>query len=85
MNNGDRSDSNVFLLVDQTHLRMDHLVYDSAIFINPLALANYGDEDWIGKCKKLAQICNPVNLGFQTLQRIAAYQCCRWLRVLSED
>ena len=66
------------------NLRLDHLVIDQSVYCNPMATSTYDDEDFVGKTKKLAQMCQPLYLGYQCLERYAAYVCCRWLRQLTE-
>ena len=61
-------------------LRTDHLCIDQAQVMNPFMLSTYDDEDYVGKCKQLAIRSTAQNLGYQILQRYAAYVCCRWLR-----
>ena len=63
-------------------LRIDHLAIDQAPVMNPFLLSTYDDEDFVGKCKQLAIRSAALNMGYQTLQRYAAYCCCRWLRTL---
>lgn len=66
------------------YLRMDHLIYDVAPRMNPLALSTYQDEDAVGKVKRLAMLSHPTRMGGQVLARYSAYVCVRWLRKLSE-
>ena len=61
-------------------LRLDHLCIEQAPFLNPFVQSAYTDEDMMGKAKRLAAASSPCRLGFQVLQRYAAYVCCRWLR-----
>lgn len=65
-------------------LRLDHLCLDHARYCNPLHISTYEDEDYVGKIKKLAMRSTPQNLGYQCLQRYAAYTCCRWLRQMGD-
>ena len=74
-------DNNVLMWV----LRIDHLCIDQAALMNPLTLSTYDDEDFVGKCKKLAMRSDVRALGYQTLHRYAAYVCCRWLRQLTDS
>ena len=69
---------------DVGNLRLDHLVIDQSQYCNPMASSTYDDEDFVGKTKKLAQMCQPMYLGYQCLERYAAYVCCRWLRQLTD-
>ncbi|CAL1148367.1 unnamed protein product [Cladocopium goreaui] len=64
--------------------QLDHLVIDQSMYCNPMATSTYDDEDFVGKTKKMAQMCQPLYLGYQCLERYAAYVCCRWLRQLTE-
>ena len=61
-------------------LRLDHLCYDTAPRQSLLMASTYADEDMIGKIKQFAARSHPVRLGFQVLNRYAAYTCCRWLK-----
>ena len=62
-------------------LRLDHLVLDQSAIMNPLMGSNYNDEDMMGNVKKLCMGSSPNRLGYQVLERYAAYICCRWMRV----
>ena len=64
--------------------RLDHIAYDLAPMVCPLRLSCYNDEDAVGQVKRLAARSHPNQLGYQVLQRYAAYVCCRWLRQLTE-
>ena len=63
--------------------RLEHLVYDCAPRLSPLPASTYADEDMVGKIKQFALKSHPFRLGYQILQRYAAYCCCRWLRQLT--
>lgn len=65
-------------------LRLDHIVYDTAEFVNPILLSCYVDEDAVGKLKKLAMVSSPQKMGEHVLNRYAAYLCVRWLRMLTD-
>lgn len=66
------------------HPRLDHLVYDTAPVFNPIKVACYGDEDAVGKVKRLAMLCNPLKMGNYVLSRYAAFCAVRWLRQLTD-
>ena len=67
------------------NLRIDHLVIDQAPLMNPLILSTYDDEDFVGKCKRLALLSDPQNFSYQICERYAAYVCVRWLRQLTNS
>ena len=68
------------MLPDNVYLRLDHLVYDIAPFVNPIKISCYMDEDAVGRVKRLAIASNPMKMGEYVLSRYAAYCCVRWLR-----
>ena len=65
-------------------LRLDHICYDMAKYVNPLRVTCYMDEDCVGRLKQLAMHSHPVQMGHQVLERYSAYVCCRWLRQENE-
>lgn len=65
----------------KTH-QLDHLVLDQARRCNPLWVASYSDEDYVGKVKTMAVRAVPNGLCFQVLQRYCAFVCIRWRREL---
>ncbi len=65
-------------------LRLDHIVLDTAQYVNPIILSCYVDEDAVGKLKKLAMASSPQKMGEHVLNRYAAYLCVRWLRMLTD-
>lgn len=61
-------------------VRLDHLCFETAPRFSLLMASTYADEDMMGKIKQFAMRANPVRMGYQVLNRYAAYTCCRWLR-----
>ncbi|CAL1139860.1 unnamed protein product [Cladocopium goreaui] len=60
--------------------QLDHVVMDQAQRCNPLWVACYADEDYVGKIKKMAALAVPTGLEMQVLQRYCAFVCTRWRR-----
>ena len=63
--------------------RLSHIILDNVKLASPLWASCYGDEDMVGRVKKLCLLSSagPL-LGRQVLRRYASYACVRWLRRL---
>ena len=58
--------------------QLDHLVLDCAPQSNPLRVANYQEEDMVGRMKRLALASHPANLGLSVLERWSWHVALRW-------
>ena len=58
--------------------QLDHLVLDCAPLSNPLRVANYQEEDMVGRMKRMALACHPANLGHSVLERWSWHVALRW-------
>jgi len=66
------------------HHMFTHMAYDQAPWANPRWVHCYGDEDMVGRVKKLVNTCHGATCGRKALLRYLIIVGVRWLRLLAE-
>ena len=66
------------------HHMLTHLAYDQAPWANPRWVHCYGDEDMVGRVKKLVNVCHGSTCARKALSRYLIIVGMRWLRLLAE-
>ena len=73
--------SNLWKLQPQMHM-LTHLAYDMAPQANPRRVHCYGDEDMVGRFKKLVAGCHPLTAGTKSVMRYSIMLAFRgWVRL----
>ena len=74
-------DKKLWKLQTQMHM-VTHMAYDMAPEANPRRVHCYGDEDMVGRFKKLVSGCHPLTAGTRAVLRYSIMIAFRWwLRV----
>jgi hypothetical protein len=64
------------------HHMVTHMVYDQAPLANPRWVHCYGDEDMVGRVKKLVNTCHGATCARKAILRYLIIVGLRWLRLL---
>ena len=80
---GAKADQVALWKIIPKHHAWTHIAYDCC-GTNPRAAHCYGDEDMIGRAKRIYLKCSAQTAPTRAMQRYAMLQCLRWVRLFAE-